>query len=105
MSGLALAVGAAAVVATLAVGCGTAGAVSVRMVRAAGAADAAALAAADAASGAIAGEPCARAAETTRRVGGVLLGCDVEGVMATVAVTVPLGPFQPTARARAGPPG
>ncbi|WEK12371.1 MAG: helicase [Candidatus Microbacterium phytovorans] len=105
MSGLALAVGATAVVATLAVGCATAGAVSVRMARAAGAADAAALAAADAASGAIAGEPCARAAETAQRVGGVLLGCDVDGVVATVMVAVPLGPFQPTARARAGPPG
>lgn len=104
MAGVVLTVGVLAVTATLAVGVAAAGAASARMVRVGGAADAAALAAADAATGAISGVPCERAGEVGALVHAVVRSCTVEGVVATVTVTAPFGPFEATARARAGPP-
>ncbi|WP_241981682.1 Rv3654c family TadE-like protein [Cryobacterium sp. TMT1-19] len=69
-----------------------------------GAADAAALAAADTASGAVAGVPCAAAAEAARLNGASVTVCTVEGLIASVtAVRGYLG-FELGAQARAGPP-
>lgn len=104
MSGAALAAGALAVTATLAVGIAGVGVAAVRSVSAAGIADAAALAAADAASGAIGGVPCERAAQIAARGGAELASCSVEMLIATVEVAVPVGVFHARARARAGPP-
>jgi len=73
--------------------------------RAAGAADAAALAAADAASGAVPGDPCALAAGAAARNGARLIDCGVDGLIATVSVSVPFARSGAEARARAGPPG
>lgn len=104
MSGLSLAVGALAVTATLAMGCASVGVAASRSIRSASAADASALAAADAASGAVTGVPCERAAEIAARHGAALAVCTVDGLIATVEVTVPVGVFTARARARAGPP-
>lgn len=104
MSGLSLAIGALAVTATLAMGCASVGVAAGRSIRAAAAADASALAAADAASGAVVGVPCERAADVSARHGGALTSCAVDGLIATVEVTVPVGVFTARARARAGPP-
>jgi len=104
MSGAALAVGALAVAATVAVGVAGVGAAAVRSVRTAGVADAAALAAADAATGAITGIPCERAEQITARVGAALTSCAVDELIATVEVTLPVGVATVRARARAGPP-
>lgn len=70
-----------------------------------GAADAAALAAADTASGAVAGVPCDRAAETARLNDAVLVDCDLEGLVASVSVRRSVGVLDVRSRARAGPPG
>lgn len=73
--------------------------------RAAGAADNAALAAADAASGAVPGEPCARAQQVARANAAEVTFCQVDGLVATIWVAV--GQFSGVdvvARARAGPP-
>ncbi|GEP49085.1 helicase [Microbacterium saccharophilum] len=104
MSGLSLAVGALAVTATLAVGYTGVGVAASRSIRAAAAADASALAAADAASGAAVGVPCDRAAEIAARHGASVAVCAVDGLIATVEVTVPVGVFTARGRARAGPP-
>lgn len=104
MSGAALAVGALAVTATIAVGVAGVGVAAVRSVQAAGVADAAALAAADAAAGAIAGIPCERAGQLVVRAGGTLVSCAVDELIATVEVTLPVGLLAARARARAGPP-
>jgi secretion/DNA translocation related TadE-like protein len=72
--------------------------------RVAGAADAAALAAADAASGAATGVPCDRAAELAAAAGVALDACDLDGLVATVTVSVRFGVLRAGASARAGPP-
>ena len=103
MPGAALAVGVLVVTASLAVGCAAVGVTAVRATRLGATADAAALAAADAASGAVPGVPCERAADIARRGGADLVECGVDGVVATVVVTMALGPFRARAAARAGP--
>ncbi len=104
MAGAALAVGALAVTASLAVGGGLVALAAIGSARAAGVADAAALAAADAASGAVTGTPCERAAQVAGSASASVLACDLDGLIATVRVQVRVGPFAPEARARAGPP-
>lgn len=104
MAGTSLAVGVLVVAATLATAIAAAGAASARMVQVAGIADAAALAAADAASGAATGVPCERAEQLATRSGASLTECDLDGLVATVAVTAPFGLLTASARARAGPP-
>lgn len=104
MSGSATTVGILAVTATLTVGFVTAGAAAAASARAAGAADAAALAAADTASGLVPGDPCARAAEVAGRVGAAVSACRIDGLIATVEVSIGVGPLDARARARAGPP-
>lgn len=104
MAGSTLAVGALVVTATLAVGCAAVGAAAIRSAQVSTAADAAALAAADAASGAATGVPCERADQLSRRHGFTLVGCEVEGIVATVEVAASVGVLRVHARARAGPP-
>jgi len=72
--------------------------------RAAAAADAAALAAAGVLSGFASGDPCGRAAEVAAAGGTSLHHCDLDGLVATVAVAAgtALGPV--LAVATAGPP-
>lgn len=72
--------------------------------RAQAAADASALAAADVAVGIVAGVPCTRAAEVARANGATLLGCGLDGAVATVRVSVALGGLGVAAAASAGPP-
>lgn len=104
MAGTPAAVGVIACAAALSLGlAGVSGAAAVSQ-RAAGAADAAALAAADTASGAVAGEPCARATAAAELNGARLLDCTVDGLVATVRVAVPYGRLSAEAAARAGPP-
>ena len=105
MAGTILSVGVVVCTATLAVSFATAGAAAVSSQRLAGVADAAALAAADAASGAIDGEPCARATEIAAISGAQLTACDLDGLVATVPVSAPFGRLSSTVSARAGPPG
>ena len=105
MAGTILSVGLVVCTATLVVGLTTAGSAAVVSQRLAGAADAAALAAADAASGAVDGEPCARAAEIAVVAGARLAACELRELIATVTVTASFGPVPATASARAGPPG
>jgi hypothetical protein len=69
-----------------------------------GAADAAALAAADTASGAVAGIPCAAAAEAARLNGAAVTVCTVEGMIASVTAARGYLGFELGAQARAGPP-
>jgi len=90
--------------ATLAVSLVTAGSAAVFSQRIAGVADAAALAAADAASGAIDGDPCARAAEIASASASQVTACELVGLVATVTVSAPFGWLSATAVARAGPP-
>lgn len=104
MSGTALAVGALALTAALAVGYASVGAASAHATRLAGTADAAALAAADAASGAVRGIPCERAEEIAARAGAALVACDLVGLIASVRVEANFGLLPAAARARAGPP-
>ncbi|WP_236713589.1 Rv3654c family TadE-like protein [Rathayibacter tanaceti] len=68
------------------------------------AADASALAAADVASGLLPGEPCAAAGRVARAGGATLSRCELEGGVASVEVTVAVGPLPLAARSRAGPP-
>ena len=105
MAGTVMTVGVVVCTATLGVGFVTAGAASAFSQRVAGIADAAALAAADAASGAVSGEPCARAAEVASASGAEVTACDVADLVATVTVSAPFGRLPSTASARAGPPG
>ena len=104
MAGVVLAVGALASSAMLTFGFAAVGAAAVSAQRAAGAADAAALAAADAVAGTVTGVPCERAAEVAGAVGGTLISCAADGLVVTVAVTVPVGALHARAEARAGPP-
>lgn len=104
MSGSVAAVGVVASTALMAVALATVSAAAVAGQRLAGAADAAAIAAADAASGAAAGVPCERADELAAANGGVLEACEVDGLIATVSVTIRFGPVLASDRARAGPP-
>lgn len=105
MAGTVLAVGVTVCTATLAVAFTTAGAALVFSQRIVGAADSAALAAADAASGAVTGEPCERAREIASAWGAQLIVCELDGLVATVAVADEFGRVPVTASARAGPPG
>lgn len=104
MPGTAAAVGIVAGVAILAVALATVGAATVTGQRLASAADAGALAAADAASGAVAGIPCDRAAEVAETFGAGVEACDLDELIATVTVSIRLGPVTARATARAGPP-
>ena len=105
MAGAAASVGVVACAAALTLGLAAVSSAAAVSQRAAGAADAAALAAADAASGAVSGDPCALAGSAAERNGARLLGCDLDGLVATVHVAVPFGRLGAEARARAGPPG
>jgi secretion/DNA translocation related TadE-like protein len=80
------------------------GAAAVAGQRIAAAADAGALAAADSASGAVPGAPCDRAAEVVGTFGAVVETCDLDELVATVAVSLRVGPLTAHAIARAGPP-
>lgn len=104
MAGSILVVGTIAATAVVATGIGVAAAVSLASVRAAAAADTGALAAADTAAGFAVGEPCARAGELVTRAGASLVSCDLDGMTATVEVSVTVGIHPVHARARAGPP-
>ena len=70
-----------------------------------GAADAAALAAADASTGAVPGVPCDRAREVASANGTELRACELDGYVATVAVSGTALGIRVTATATAGPPG
>jgi hypothetical protein len=105
MAGTAAAVGVIACAAALSLGLAAVSGGAAVSQRAAGAADAAALAAADAASGAVAGDPCDRAFAAADINGARLLGCDLDGLIATVRVAVPFGRLSAEAAARAGPAG
>ena len=70
----------------------------------AGAADAAALAAADVTSGLEAGFPCAAAERSAVANGAVLVGCEVDGLVATVTVARDILGFGVSSTATAGPP-
>jgi secretion/DNA translocation related TadE-like protein len=72
--------------------------------RAIAAADSAALAAADTALGIHPGVPCAQAAAVVETYDATLVSCDLDGVVATVTVSVTVVGIVVTARARAGPP-
>jgi secretion/DNA translocation related TadE-like protein len=104
MAGTVMTVGVVVCTATLSMSLVTAGAAAAFSQRLAGVADAAALAAADAASGAITGEPCARAAEVASASAAQVTACDVDDLVATVSVTGAFGRLPASASARAGPP-
>lgn len=104
MAGTVLAVGALGCAVAVTFGLAAAGEAAVQSQRAADAADAAALAAADAASGAATGIPCDRAEQVARAGGAAVTACSVDGVVATVSVSVPFGVLAAAASARAGPP-
>lgn len=105
MAGVALAVGALVVTATLALGCAAVAAAAVHSAHVSGVADAAALAAADAAIGVATGVPCERAAEVVGAAGAELIVCELHGLTATIRVRLGSGLFAADARARAGPAG
>ena len=90
--------------ALLASGLAMAGSAAVAGQRLASAADAGALAAADAASGAVTGIPCDRAAEVAGTFGAVVAACDLDELVATITVSLRVGPVAARASARAGPP-
>ncbi|MDD7944877.1 helicase [Microbacterium sp. NE2HP2] len=104
MAGVATAIGVLAVTATVAAGCALAGVAAIQSARVSAVADTAALAAADAALGFVGGVPCERAGHVVARSGLALTACEVDGVVATVAVGSSAGVFAVQARARAGPP-
>lgn len=104
MPGSVLAVGVLACAAASAIALASVVGAAVTGQRVAAAADAAALAAADAASGAASGVPCERADELAAAVGATLVRCEPDGLIVTVTVTMPFGPFDASASARAGPP-
>jgi len=103
MAGSVATVGLVAGVAVLTVGLSVAGSAAVVGQRLASAADAAALAAADAASGAVTGIPCERAEEVAGTFGASIALCDLDGLVATVTVSMRFGMLPATASARAGP--
>ncbi len=104
MPGTALAVGVLAVTTALASGLASVGAAAAWSQRLAGAADAAALAAADTASGAVTGDPCARASEVAAASEATVGTCELDGLIATVTVSARFGVLTSSASARAGPP-
>ena len=104
MPGATTAVGIVAGAAILAAGLAVVGTASVAGQRLASAADAGALAAADAASGAVTGVPCDRAAEVAGTFGARVEACDLDELIATVTVSMRVGPLTASASARAGPP-
>lgn len=73
--------------------------------RAQGVADLAALAAADVASGRLPGFPCVLAESLVTRADFLLSECRTDELISRVIVRVSFGPFEVTARARAGPSG
>ncbi|MEZ3162118.1 Rv3654c family TadE-like protein [Microbacterium sp. BWT-B31] len=103
MAGSVLAVGVAGAAASVVFVVCVGAAAAVAGQRAAAAADAAALAAADAASGAVSGVPCERAEQMADAASVRLVSCEVDGLIATVAVAGRFGPFAVPAAARAGP--
>ncbi len=104
MAGSIVTVGLVACAATLSVGLALAGSAAVFGQRLAGVADAAALAAADAASGAVNGIPCDVAETIAGAADTELVRCEIDGLIATVAVSALFGRLPATASARAGPP-
>jgi len=78
--------------------------VSVARHRAAAIADAAALAAAASAAGLVAGEPCTVAAHVVALGGGDLRSCEIDGLVATVAVSIPMIGGAVAVYSTAGPP-
>lgn len=104
MAGSILGAGMVAGTSLLLAGLVAAGAAAVEGQRVAAIADGAALAAADAASGAVRGEPCARAAEVAEAQGAVVVSCALDELVATVSVRAGFGSFPVAAIARAGPP-
>ncbi|WP_344096984.1 Rv3654c family TadE-like protein [Microbacterium deminutum] len=105
MPGTLSAVGLIGCATALTFGLATVGSAAVFSQRLAAGADAAALAAADAASGAVPGVPCELAARLATVSGGVIDGCEIDGVTATVSISGRFGLVTATASARAGPPG
>ncbi|MER7796314.1 helicase [Microbacterium sp. NPDC096154] len=104
MAGSIIAAGVAGAAAVLALGLTAAGGAAVESQRIAAVADAAALAAADAASGAVAGEPCARATEVAGAQRASVTLCALDGLVATVTVGARYAGLPVSATARAGPP-
>ena len=104
MPGTALSVGIVLCAATLTAGFAVVAGGAIVGQRLAGAADASALAAADAASGAIDGVPCDRAAQVASASGAELTACELDGLVATVTVSLPFAALSAQASARAGPP-
>lgn len=104
MAGAVLVVGSMLLSSSLALGLAAVGGAAVTARRVAGAADNAAIAAADTVSGALAGEPCERAAEVAEASGTRLASCGTEGLEAVVLVEASFAGWTATARARAGPP-
>jgi secretion/DNA translocation related TadE-like protein len=104
MAGSALAAGIAGAAAVLVLALTAAGAAAVESQRIAGVADAAALGAADAASGAIAGDPCERAAEVAHAQRAEVSSCALDDLIATVTVAATFAHLPVRAAARAGPP-
>jgi secretion/DNA translocation related TadE-like protein len=104
MPGTIAVTGIVAAAALLTSGLAMVGAAAVAGQRLASAADAGALAAADAASGAVPGIPCARAAEVVGTFGAVVDACDLDELVATITVSLQLGPVTARSSARAGPP-
>lgn len=103
-AGTAAVVGLAAAILLAAAIVAPAGAVAVAWHRAAAAADGAALAAAAGLAGLAPGEPCERAGEVAAASGGRLVDCRLDGLVATVAVSVPTPVAESTVYATAGPP-
>jgi secretion/DNA translocation related TadE-like protein len=103
-SGTVLALAAVAMLAVLTLGAVGVGAALAQRQRVIAAADAGALAAADTALGIHPGVPCEQAARVVAAHGATLVGCDVEGVVATVSASARVAGVLVTAQARAGPP-
>ena len=99
-----LTAGATFCAATLAIGLAVVGGGAVAGQRASGIADAAALAAADALAGFATGDPCGRAAQVVSAQGASITSCDIDGLIATVGVSMTYARFPVAAAARAGPP-
>ena len=78
--------------------------VSIARHRAAAIADAAALAAASAAAGLVTDTPCAAAERIAATGGGALAWCEVDGLVVTVAVSIPMPVGEVSVYATAGPP-
>lgn len=103
-SGGVLALAALAMLAVLALAVVAVGAALAQRQRVIAAADAGALAAADTALGIHPGIPCEEAARVVDAHDATLVGCELEGVVATVSVSARVAGLLVTARARAGPP-